>query len=118
VLRAADDVYTSHIHADDLAAICVRALERDAPAGIYNAADDSEMKMGDYFDLVADRFGLARPPRVSRAEAERAVPPALLSFMRESRRLENRKMKALLGIRLRYPTVLEGVPQGTGALAA
>jgi nucleoside-diphosphate-sugar epimerase len=118
VLRAADDVYTSHIHADDLAAICVRALERDAPPGIYNAADDSEIKMGDYFDLVADRFALARPPRVSRAEAERTVPPALASFMRESRRLENRKMKALLGIHLRYPTVLEGVPQGTGALAA
>jgi nucleoside-diphosphate-sugar epimerase len=42
VLRAEEDVYTSHVHADDLAAICVRALERDAPAGLYNAADDTE----------------------------------------------------------------------------
>jgi nucleoside-diphosphate-sugar epimerase len=117
VLRAEEDVYTSHVHADDLAAICVRALERDAPAGLYNAADDTEMKMGDYFDFVADRVGLARPPRVSRAEAEAAIPPTQLSFMRESRRLENRKMKALLGIRLQYPTVLEGVPAGTPALA-
>ena len=117
VLRAEEDVYTNHVHADDLAAICVRALERDAPAGLYNAADDTEMKMGDYFDLVADRVGLARPPRVSRAEGEQVIPPMLLSFMRESRRLENRKMKALLGIRLKYPTVLEGVPAGTPALA-
>ena len=117
VLRAKDDVYTNHVHADDLAAICVRALERDAPAGLYNAADDTELKMGDYFDLVADRFGLARPPRVSRAAGEQAIPPMLLSFMRESRRLENRKMKALLGIRLKYPTVLEGVPRGAAALA-
>jgi len=117
VLRAKDDVYTNHVHADDLAAICVRALERDAPAGLYNAADDTELKMGDYFDLVADRFGLARPPRVSREEGEQAIPPMLLSFMRESRRLENRKMKALLGIRLKYPTVLEGVPRGAAALA-
>jgi len=117
VLRSEDDVYTNHVHADDLAAICVRALERDAPAGLYNAADDTEMKMGDYFDLVADRVGLARPPRVSRAESEAVIPATLASFMRESRRLENRKMKALLGIRLKYPTVREGVPAGTPALA-
>ena len=117
VLRAEDDVYTSHVHADDLAAICVRALERDAPAGLYNAADDTELKMGDYFDLVADRFGLARPPRVSRAEGEQAIPPTLASFMRESRRLVNRRLMKALGVRLKYPTVFEGVPRGAAALA-
>jgi nucleoside-diphosphate-sugar epimerase len=117
VLRAEEDVYTNHVHPDDLAAICVRALERDAPAGCYNAADDTAMKMGDYFDFVADRLGLARPPRVSRAEAEAAIPPPLASFMRESRRLDNRKLKAQLGIRLKYPTVREGVPAGTPAPA-
>ena len=117
VLRAEDDGYTNHIHADDLAAICVRALERDAPAGVYNASDDSELKMGDWFDLVADRHGLPRPPRIARADAERLIPPALLSFMRESRRLVNRRLKDALGIALRYPTVFEGVPRGTAALA-
>jgi nucleoside-diphosphate-sugar epimerase len=117
VLRAEDDGYTNHIHADDLAAICVRALERDAPAGVYNASDDSELKMGDWFDLVADRHGLPRPPRIARADAERLIPPGLLSFMRESRRLVNRRLKDALGISLRYPTVFEGVPRGTAALA-
>jgi nucleoside-diphosphate-sugar epimerase len=117
VLRAEDDVYTSHVHAEDLAAICVRALDADAPPGIYNANDDSEMKMGDWFDLVANRFGLPRPPRVSRTEAARAISPVLLSFMSESRRLVNRRMKEALGIRLRYPTVLDGVPLGAAATA-
>jgi nucleoside-diphosphate-sugar epimerase len=117
VLRDEDDVYTNHVHADDLAAICVRALEPDAPPGIYNAADDSELKMGEWFDLVADRFGLARPPRVSRAEAARVISPMLLSFMSESRRLVNRAMKEVLRIRLRYPTVFEGVPRGAAATA-
>jgi len=37
------------------------------------------MKMGEFFDLVADRSGLARPPRISREEAARLVPPELLS---------------------------------------
>ena len=108
-LRAEDDVYTSHIHADDLAAIAARALDDDAPPGAYNASDDTEMKMGDWLDLVADRHGLARPPRISREEAERQIPEPLLSFMRESRRLDNRRMKRELGIRLQYPTIHEGL---------
>ncbi|MBE0623941.1 MAG: SDR family oxidoreductase [Burkholderiales bacterium] len=112
VLRSEDDVYTNHIHADDLAAICVTALARGAAGRVYNASDDSEMKMGDYFDLVADRAGLPRPPRITRAAAEAgAISEGLLSFMRESRRLVNTRMKTELGIRLRYPSVHEGVPQ-------
>ena len=103
-LRPEDDVYTSHIHADDLAAIAARALEEEAPPGIYNAADDTEMKLGDWLDLVAQRHGLPRPPRVARAQAV-----GLSSFMRESRRLGNDKLKRELGIRLQFPTVHEGL---------
>lgn len=109
-LREADDVYTNHIHADDLAAICVAALESATPGAIYNASDDSELKMAAYFDLVAERAGLPPPPRISRAEAQQTINPALLSFMSESRRLSNARMKAGLGVMLRYPTVYEGVP--------
>ena len=117
VLRAEDDVYTNHIHADDLAALCVLALAPGAPAGVYNASDDSRMKMGDYFDLVADRHGLPRPPRVSREAAAHAISPGLLSFMSESRQLVNARMRTELGMVLRYPTVYEGVPdrRATGA---
>jgi nucleoside-diphosphate-sugar epimerase len=109
VLRAEDDVYTNHIHADDLAAIVVAALDSPRASGVYNASDDSAIKMGDWLDLVADRSGLARPRRVSRAEASHLVPPELLSFMSESRRLSNSRMKADLGVRLRYPTVADGL---------
>ena len=108
-LRDADDVYTNHIHADDLAAITLRALRRDAPEGIYNASDDSRLKMNQWLDLVADRHGLPRAPRIARSDAEGRIPAAQLSFMSESRRLDNRKMKELLGVRLRYPTVYEGL---------
>jgi nucleoside-diphosphate-sugar epimerase len=111
VLRAEDDVYTNHIHADDLAAVCLAALERGAAGRVYNASDDSEIKMGDYFDLVAERAHLPRPPRIARRAAEAgAITEGLLSFMRESRRLVNTRMKAELGVRLRYPSVYEGVP--------
>ncbi|MGC2519086.1 MAG: SDR family NAD(P)-dependent oxidoreductase, partial [Burkholderiales bacterium] len=116
-LRAEEDGYTNHIHADDLAAILVAALESPRARGAYNASDDSRMKMGDWFDLVADRAGLARPQRVSRVEAARVVAPELLSFMDESRRLVNRRMKEELGVRLRYPTVADGVPRTIAATA-
>jgi nucleoside-diphosphate-sugar epimerase len=109
VLRAEEDVYTNHIHADDLARAAVRALEDDAPPGIYNIADDSELRMADWMDLVAARHALPRPPRLARAEIERSVPPERYSFMSESRRLDNTRMKRALGLRLRYPTVYEGL---------
>jgi nucleoside-diphosphate-sugar epimerase len=109
VLRTEEDVYTNHIHADDLATIVCRALDDDAPGGIYNASDDSEIKMGDWFDLVAGLHGLPRPPRISRKEAASRVPAVLLSFMSESRRLDNRRLKEELAVRLRYPTVYEGL---------
>jgi len=109
VLRAEDDVYTNHIHADDLAAIVCRALEPDAPAGVYNANDDTEMKMGDWFDLVADLHGLPRPQRITRSAAAGAISSDLMSFMSESRRLDNRRLKQVLEVRLRYPTVHEGL---------
>jgi nucleoside-diphosphate-sugar epimerase len=111
VLRSEDDVYTNHIHAQDLAAIIVRGLEDDAAPGLYNACDDSELKAGDWLDLVADRCGLPRPPRVARHHASARIPSAQLEFLSESRRLDNRRLKAKLGVALAYPTVFHGLSQ-------
>ena len=108
-LRAEDDVFTSHIHADDLARTVALALWRGRPQRTTNVADDSTLRMGDYFDLAADLWQLPRPPRISRAEAVQQLSPVLLSFMSESRRIANRRMKMELGLRLRYPTVQQGL---------
>lgn len=108
-LNADEDVYVNHVHAEDLARIVVAALQRGAPGRMYNAADDAPIRMGDYFDLVAERFGLPRPPRVNRAAAQHLIAPHLLSFMSESRRLVNRRLKQELRVRLRFPTVREGI---------
>ncbi|MDP9107588.1 MAG: sugar nucleotide-binding protein, partial [Pseudomonadota bacterium] len=83
-LIAAQDVYTNHIHADDLARIIVAALVRMQPNRVYHAVDDSAMKMAAYFDAVADAFGLPRPPRLPRDALSQIVSPMLLSFMSES----------------------------------
>lgn len=114
VLDAADDVYTNHIHADDLARACVAALHRIGPQRVVHASDDTELRMGDYFDLVADLCHLPRPRRLSRAEAQKVLPPMTMSFMAESRRMHNRRLKHELRLTLRHPTVRDGVVAGLG----
>lgn len=108
-LAAGDDVYTNHIHADDLARIIERAIWRGRPGRVYHASDDSELKMAEYFDAVADAFGLPRPPRLPREQLRQAVTPMLLSFMSESRRLDNTRLRRELGVRLRYRRVADAL---------
>ena len=104
-LVPADDVITNHIHADDLARIARTALLRGPRQRVINAVDDSQMTLGDYLDQVADRLGLPRPPRHSRAELTRTLSEVRMSFMRESRRLDSRRLKRELRVRLQWPTV-------------
>jgi nucleoside-diphosphate-sugar epimerase len=108
-LRADEDGYSNHVHAEDLARMAVAALRFGHAGRMYNASDDSVLKMGDYFDLVADHCGLPRPPRLSRAEAGSRIPATVLSFMNESRRLSNLRLKKELRFKLRYPTVRDGI---------
>ncbi len=104
-----EDGYTNHIHADDLARIIYAALQHAKPNRIYHTCDDSHLKMGEYFDLVADHFGLPRPPRITRNQAQEQISPTMLSFMKESRRLNNLRMKKELHVSLLYPTVYDGI---------
>ncbi len=109
VLCSEDDVYTNHIHADDLARICLAALMRGRPLRAYHASDTSDLRMGDYFDLAADLCGLPRPRRISRAEAQQELGPMLLSFMSESRRLDNGRLLNELRVHLQHPHVRTGL---------
>ncbi len=109
VLVAQDDVYTSHIHADDLARACLAAMWRGKPQRVSNVNDDTQLKMGDYFDLAADLYGLPRPPRLKRSDALQQLPATMLSFMGESRRLDNGRLKKELRLRLHHATVHTGL---------
>jgi len=108
-LRPEEDIYTNHIHAEDLAGLAIAAFHRAGRNRLYNAVDDSGLKMGDWFDVVADQIGVARPPRLPKAEVMAAVTPAMRTFLSESRRLTNGRIKGELRYRLKYPTVREGL---------
>ncbi len=107
VLIATQDVFTNHIHADDLAAAVLSAMRLRWPKRyrVFNVVDDSELRMGDYLDKVADAFGIKRPPRIRREEMAGRIAPMLMSFMRESRRIRNARAKRELKLHLAYPTL-------------
>ncbi|MEQ1589078.1 MAG: SDR family oxidoreductase [Gallionella sp.] len=106
-IAAIEDGYSNHIHADDLARSVVATLRYGKANRVYHTVDEDEMKMGDYFDAVADAFNLPRPPRLPREEVRRVVSPMMWSFMNESRRMTDTRMKQELKVRLLYPTVSE-----------
>ena len=118
-LISQDDSFTNHIHADDLARLAWAALFRGRSQRIYHAVDAHPLKMGDWFDSCADAFELPRPPRVNRAEAEKVLSEALLSFLRESRQLSNVRTTRELRLKYRYPTsddLLREIRQSRGQM--
>lgn len=100
---------TNRIHADDLAQICVAAAQRGRADTIYNISDGNDSNMTEYFNTVADFLGLPRPPLVDWPEAERTLSPGMLSYLRESRRMDNSRMLQELGIELLYPSLQAGL---------
>jgi|CXWL01.1.fsa_nt_gi nucleoside-diphosphate-sugar epimerase len=111
-----EDGFSNHIHADDLARSVVATLRYGKASRAYHTVDEDEMKMGDYFDAVADAFDLPRPPRLPRDEVKLKVSPMMWSFMNESRRMTDTRMKQELKMRLLYPTLdhtLAGIKCGT-----
>jgi nucleoside-diphosphate-sugar epimerase len=118
VLRREDDVFTNHIHADDLALCAIAALQRGRPNRVYHASDDSSspgLPMADWYDAIADAFALPHPPRVTRAQAQIVLSPMVLSFMGESRRLDNSRLKTELKVRLTYPDIHAGLANAVAA---
>lgn len=115
VLAEAEDVYSNHIHAEDLARACCRALFRGGSGRSFNVVDESDLRMGAYFDLVAERLGYPPPPRLGREALKQRLSPTQYSFMLESRRIRNDRLGKELGLRLLYPTVSAGLGNPAGA---
>jgi len=109
-LLESEDVFTNHIHADDLARLTILSMYRASPQRVINACDNSDLKMADYFDLVADKMKLPKPPRVDKETLKTMVSPQLLSFMQESRRISNARLQEI-GFKFLYPTVQDFLDQ-------
>ena len=109
VLRSEESPFSNRIHADDLARLCLAAAAKGVDGEIINICDGETSTMTDYFNAVADVFALPRPPQVTKEEAKERMPPLLLSYFSESRRLDNRLMRERLGVTLLYPDLASGL---------
>jgi len=110
MVRVSEAPYSNRIHIDDLQQVCVVAMACGRDGAVYNVSDGHPSTMIDYFDRIADLAGLPRPPQIPLAEAEGRLSPGMLSYMRESRRLDNRLMREQLGVALKYPDLEHGLP--------
>jgi nucleoside-diphosphate-sugar epimerase len=110
LLNETEAPVTNRIHADDLAQVCVAAACRGKDGDIFNVSDGEHSTITTYFNAAADLLGIPRPPQVNRTEAAQVMPPLLFSYFSESRRVDNRRMLEVLGVKLRYPTLADGLP--------
>jgi len=110
VVREGEAPWTNRVHADDLAAVCVAAMERGRDGAVYNVSDGTPGSISQYYNAVADLLGVPRPPEVSMEEAGKIMSPGMLSYLSESRRLDVRRMREELGVALRYPDLAAGLP--------
>jgi nucleoside-diphosphate-sugar epimerase len=109
VLRKEQSPYSNRIHADDLARVCLAAVQKGTDGAIYNVCDGEESTMTDYFITIANFFGLPTPPQISMAEAQTQLSAEMLSYLLESRRLDNTRMGERLGVDLLYPELKIGL---------
>jgi nucleoside-diphosphate-sugar epimerase len=109
VVREEDAPFTNRIHVEDLVRACIAAGLYGRPGAVYNVSDGSPGTMTQYFFAVADALGLPRPPALSLDEASRSLNPQLLSFLRESRRIDNSRMREELCVRPLYPDLRSGL---------
>lgn len=100
---------TNRIHADDLADICIAAAQVDHHYRVYNVSDGTDSNMSEYFLALAEYFELPAPPQVDWEEAERVMSAGMLSYLRESRRISNKRMLDELSVTLRYPDLKTGL---------
>ncbi len=100
---------TNRIHSEDLTRVCSAAAQRGENGDIYNISDGHPTSMTAYFNAAADLLGIPRPRQVSWEEARQVMSPLMLSYVAESRRMDNRKMLEKLNITLLYPTLAEGI---------
>ncbi len=109
VVKADEAPWSNRIHAEDFVEICIAAMERAPTGAVYNVCDGHPSTMTDYFCQVADAAGLPRPPQIPLAAAEDRLSAGMLSYLKESRRLSNRRLLEELGVRLRYPDLAQGL---------
>jgi len=109
ILKESESPFTNRIHQNDLVQVCIAAAERGKAGEVYNVSDGEPSNMSRYFKDIARVYDLSMPPEVSLAEAQKVISAGMLSYLSESRRLDNSKMVEELGVVLKFPSLDVGL---------
>ncbi|MCG6937557.1 MAG: SDR family oxidoreductase [Gammaproteobacteria bacterium] len=109
IVSKQDSPFTNRIHADDLVNVCEKALFDPGITGIYNVTDGHPSTMYDYITGVASAMNLPVPPVISLEQAQHQLSAGMLSYMAESRRIDNSKLLKDFKIELQYPDLQSGL---------
>jgi len=97
----------SRIHVDDIARTLAASIAHPNPGTAYNVCDDNPAPPEDVIAHAAHLLGLPIPPAESWETAE--MTPMARSFYAESKRVRNDRIKAELGVDLKYPDYRAGL---------
>jgi nucleoside-diphosphate-sugar epimerase len=101
---------TNRIHVDDLVSAAYAAGgAAAADRRIINVTDGSDDSSTAFLQRVARIAHLPAPPLVSRSEALRTFSASTWSFLGESRRVSNRRLREELALRLAYEDLDVGI---------
>jgi len=97
----------SRVHVADIVAALRASMARPEPGAIYNLADDEPAPPEAVIAYACELLGLSPPPLIPLSEAR--LSETARSFYDDNKRIANRRLKAALGLRLRYPSYREGL---------
>lgn len=109
------DPWTNHIHALDLAQAAWLAQWKGRNQRVYNVVDDTRMTLGDFYTVLARHFGFQIPSRCPLEAIRSQVGEMSWSFMRESRQIENQRIKREFSLAWYYPSVARFLETLSGA---
>lgn len=104
---------TNRVHVDDIATATEASLELPTGVHVFNVTDDLPAPPQDVIAYGAELLGVPCPPATDPSDA--SLSPMARSFYAESKKVSNVRMKDELGVKLAYPTYVEGLKAIAGS---
>ncbi len=109
VVKKSESAVSNRIHVFDLVSICERVTATDEVFDIVNVADGNPSTMTDYFVKVAKMYDLPQPEEITMNQAMQEFSSEMISYLKESKKVSNKKLREKLGYCLRYPNLESGL---------
>ena len=98
--------FFSRIHIEDIANILFKSLDNFKNNEIYNICDDKPASQNEVATFGAELLKLKQPNPIKLEEVESEM---LQNFYKDSKKVDNKKMKNFFNYKLKYPTYKEGL---------